>query len=237
MPTPISVSLPYGGTPRGFGNKNMFADQVRLLAGKANVIFDVGALDGDEAATYRTVFPEARVHTVEPTPARAHALKEAFRDDPSVVIHECALCAHDGPIVFHTSAFDAANSLLPFDASSAVLSEYPALNDGHTIHVAGRTLDSLCAEHHIEQIDVLKLDVQGAELSVLAGAQNVLATRRVRLIYTELIFVPFYQNQASAAEILTHLQGFGYQLYDFYNFAHADSGQLRWGDAIFLRRG
>jgi FkbM family methyltransferase len=52
--------------------------------------------------------------------------------------------------------------------------------------VAAVTLDAYAEEHGLEQIDLLKLDVEGAELSVLRGASRLLAERRIRCVLFEI---------------------------------------------------
>jgi len=55
----------------------------------------------------------------------------------------------------------------------------------HTESVRLRTLDSFCQEEGIDQIDLLKLDVEGNELRVLAGAQRLLQRPSIGFIQIE----------------------------------------------------
>ena len=48
-----------------------------------------------------------------------------------------------------------------------------------------KTLDGFCAEHDIQEIGYLKIDVEGHELSVLRGAQGMLSKKRVRFVQFE----------------------------------------------------
>jgi hypothetical protein len=50
----------------------------------------------------------------------------------------------------------------------------------------------------------------------------------------ELIWVPLYEGQGTYFDVLHFLGHHGYRLYDLYNFRYNDSGQLLWGDALFL---
>jgi len=48
-----------------------------------------------------------------------------------------------------------------------------------------RALDSLAAEMEVQQIDVIKIDVEGAELGVPQGAARILSSKRPPVILFE----------------------------------------------------
>ncbi|MBD2260781.1 FkbM family methyltransferase [Pseudanabaena sp. FACHB-2040] len=50
----------------------------------------------------------------------------------------------------------------------------------HTETVKSTTVDSYCKEHGIESIDLLKVDVEGAEYQVLLGAVEMLKEKRIK---------------------------------------------------------
>lgn len=47
------------------------------------------------------------------------------------------------------------------------------------------TLDKYCADNNIERIDLLKIDVEGAEHLVLKGSTRMLSEKRIRVIQFE----------------------------------------------------
>ena len=98
------------------------------------------------------------------------------------------------------------------------------------------TLDEFCAEHEINYIDLLKLDVQGYELKILAGAKHLLETKRITLLFTEVNFVPLYANQAYFHQVYQFLLGEGFQLVSFYNQTHREGPELNWADALFVNK-
>jgi FkbM family methyltransferase len=234
MPVPIPTNAPYGATPRGFQQKNVFADIGRLLGPETAVVFDVGAHAGEEAATFRGLFPSATIHCFEPTMDRARSLSDAFAGDPQVQVHQLALADRDGQATFFNNPADATNSLLPFckAAERTIPQEFLAPVRNSIVNCA--TVTTICGRLGIAGVDLLKLDVQGAERRVLEGASSLLQAKSVRLLYAEVAFVPVYEHQTDADDLCLWLKGFGYRVYDFYNFAYAESGQLLWGDAIFL---
>ena len=50
-----------------------------------------------------------------------------------------------------------------------------------------RTLDSLLTEIDIHSVDVMKVDVEGAELGVLRGAQQLLSSDRAPVVVFEFV--------------------------------------------------
>ena len=102
------------------------------------------------------------------------------------------------------------------------------------IEVETQTLDTFCETKGIADIDILKLDVEGAELNVLKGATRKLTEKRIRLILAEVMFVAHYDGGCLFQEVSHFLSRYHYKLYNLYNLKRARNGQLRWGNAIFL---
>ena len=95
------------------------------------------------------------------------------------------------------------------------------------------TLDTFLAEMDIRRIDLLKLDVQGAEYRVLEGGANALVAGLIDVIYMELILMPTYKEQRSLAYYLQFLERNGMKLFGLYNLSHI-RGRIRQLDAIFV---
>jgi hypothetical protein len=95
------------------------------------------------------------------------------------------------------------------------------------------TLDDYCRDGSIERIDVLKTDTQGFELEVLSGAAQLVAERRIRLVYAELIVSNMYVGLPPFDEVYRYLVDRGFRLVAFYRFGFR--GRLAsWCDGVFL---
>lgn len=210
----------------------MFADILHLV-GDCSCVITAGGYRGDDSLTYRRMWPDAWIHCVEPTPAFVTELNALFAHDPRVRIHPYALSDADGVSSFRLTPERSASSLLPIDRRATKMITAEALGPVNVIEVPARTLDTFCHEAAITNIDLLALDVQGAELLVLNGATRLLRDRQIRWLTVEMCFVPVYEGQATVGELASFLDRSGFGLRDFYNFAYSEDGQLLWGDALY----
>jgi FkbM family methyltransferase len=207
--------------------------QQRLVTKDKPVIFDVGANVGQTALRYRSLFPGAAIHCVEPFGPSFEQLGKAVGRDPNVVLHRVALAASSGSARLNVNLSAATNSLLESDARASHYWGGGLLETQSTVEVATRTLDELCAERNIAHVDVLKIDVQGAEYAVLEGARRLLTGQRIDLIYMEVIMAPTYVGQRELQDYLVLLASSRYRLFDFYNPARRDDRLIQ-SDVIFV---
>lgn len=157
------------------------------------IIVDCGASTGNFTAAYLTLFPSATILAFEPHPHTADHLRSRFRAEPRVVIEQTAVGAAAGVANFHMHRLPYTSSLLPRPTGGR---RYFPLMDGveDRIAVPVTTLDEYCRRHAIERIAVLKMDIQGAELAALRGAEALLRDHRIDAIFTETFFVPHYEG-------------------------------------------
>ncbi len=194
-------------------------------------LVDVGAHDGDFTfgiACY------CGLHTgvlVEPLPHKATALKERFRAREYHVFG-CALADRAGTVDLRVNEIEATASILSIRRD---LQELDGLTLGQEriVSCEQRTLDSVIAEVGLSGVDLLKLDVQGAEHLVLAGAtKTLLGTRRV---WTECSFKPLYAGSSTFMDLHALLTGCGFQLIELNPAFRSRSGELLQVDALFAR--
>jgi FkbM family methyltransferase len=177
-------------------------------------IVDVGANHGLfslEAAHF--VGESGRIHAFEPAPATRPLLQEnlAANDlDGLVRVFPHALGAVPGVArlrVHHE--LSGLNTLAPED----ITWNHARLHADEVVEVPVRRLDDHAAEHRLEAIDFLKIDVEGYELSVLRGASGLLESRAVRRIMLEVGDVTCANAHVEPGEILEFLGDVGYTLH------------------------
>jgi FkbM family methyltransferase len=210
-----------------------FAMQVQLTQAAEPVIFDIGAADGGVAKTYRGSFPRAWLHCFEPFPSSFEGLQRNFGKDPRACCIPKAVADKEDQAVLHANSSSATNSLLPMDERSVEFWGEGIYEKTGQVTVPTTSVDLYSEEANVSHIDILKIDVQGAEWGVLQGARRMLQERRVSLIYTELIVTPTYKGQHKLHEYLAFFEALGYELLDFYNPVRRN-GRLLQADAILL---
>jgi len=213
--------------------ENPFQAQKRLFDKATSlVIFDVGAYVGDITRTYRNIFPEATIYCFEPFPDSFKKLSR-LTDGKFVKCYQLALCEVNGRAKLQVDSDPSCNSLFSRPKSGARYYSNKAQNIGQ-IEVETKTLDTFCNRENISEIDILKLDVEGAEIKVLQGASEKLGKKHIGLIYTEVMFVPHYECGCLFYEVSGFLFQYGYTLFNLYNLKRARNSQLRWGNAIYV---
>ena len=171
----------------GVGNHNIGRrDELRLLQKLSKtlpaeaIILDVGANSGQYARIARKAFPNAHIYSFEPNPAAFAKLQAAAKD---LRINAIALgCANTpGRLPMFDRSADAGT---PFATLVPGVLEQAGMNPVR-FEVELTTIDLFCAEQGIDHVDLLKIDVEGSEKSVLEGASAMLAQRKVRLVQFE----------------------------------------------------
>jgi FkbM family methyltransferase len=202
---------------------------------EAPVILDVGANVGQTLEAYKSLFPEAEVHCFEPYPDSYRTLQELASQFSRTQTHKLAVAERAGESTFYINpVFHPTNSLLPRPASGRQY--YPTGAElEKTISVKTDTLDAIVRRLNLSRVNVLKMDIQGAELSALQGAESLLGEGAIDLIMLEIMFVPHYEGGALFHELHEFLRLKSYSLFGIYD-AHFDdmNWQMRFADAIFI---
>lgn len=145
-----------------------------------DLIVDVGANEGQTVGRVLAEYPGARVIGFEAHPPTFALLEHRYETNSSVELHNLALSNQTGRLDYFVYDKTVLNSLIP-DAQFAVRFN----KSGRRTTVESTTLDSFCSEQAITHIDVLKVDTEGSELTVLEGARAMLERRAIRFLYVE----------------------------------------------------
>jgi FkbM family methyltransferase len=172
---------------------------------RAKVIFDVGANLGIYSLTSAAINPEARLFAFEPTAAIAAHLRRTLEENDlnMITVVEKAVARTSGTAVLNLWGSKAeGNEGMNFVTQEAVATE--------SVTIETVSLDDFCKLQGIEQIDLLKIDIQGNEPEALRGAERLLSEGRIRCIFTELNWETDPDKKAPAWEVVELLQKKGF---------------------------
>ncbi len=170
------ISLAYKNfnyDPRSNGEEFLLRD---VLAPKnPSMIFDVGANDGAWALLAAQYCKRAKIHAFEIVPSTAEIGARNVAGESRIVYNSVGLADYSGSMPVRSFA----------DHTHSTTLDYP--HDAPFETVKGRVAvgDDYCGGNDIGRIDLLKIDVEGAENKVIAGFSQMLRQRRIEMIQFE----------------------------------------------------
>lgn len=197
----------------------MSAFKFEWFVREPKVILDVGTYDGADAALFKETFPLCRVIAFEACPDNYGAMKRrAFAAATGVELVHAAACDFDGEIPFFSNTDT--KQVGHFGQSGSVLEPTKAIDNkwrggmGHIRfkeprRVPAVRLDTFCAAQGITAIDLLHMDVQGAESMVLDG-MGALLPGMIFLEIDEVKETGGYLGCVPLAELEARLTSRGY---------------------------
>lgn len=167
---------------------------------------DVGANFGAlSAAAARLVAPGGAVICFEPVPANFSRLQTVVGStgaaNLNVILDRRAIGAQVGAVPIYLNFWDGLHTIDP---------QVNAGSRRGSLVVQQVTLDQALREHGVERVDLLKIDVEGAELRVLEGARELLSSRRIAAVVLEVCNPEEPGKRDNARQIATLLGEAGF---------------------------
>jgi FkbM family methyltransferase len=166
--------------------------------------FDVGANTGFYTMLMASRAVRGAVHSFEPLPLNWHlmcagCLLNGYRN---VVLNKAALGDRVGDAQFSQSV----------DSAFSSFRSVGRRREAATIRVKVETLDGYLHGRALNKVDVMKIDVEGAELLILRGAKGLLSDplRRPRLLMAELVATNLHAYGCSPEMLIDLLGKYGY---------------------------
>jgi FkbM family methyltransferase len=197
---------------RNNGEFAFLANTMKRFRGDTFVLFDVGANVGDFSISAIQTFRQAHnnknlvIHAFEPMPSTFESLRNAIADKPGCFAVNMGISENEG----HADIFydDDANKL-----ASLYMRKELAPRSVTTIKLT--RLDTYLELHNIAEIDLLKIDTEGHELSVLKSAGKYLHPETIRMIQFEYGGT-YLDARIYLKDVYNLLEAKGYEIYKIY---------------------
>lgn len=206
----ISISRAIRNSLENKMNDNELSGEYRVLRKLAalnpKIVFDVGANVGNWTKEFKTHSPDSLVYSFEPIPQTFEKLSQNLKNLPKVTLHQMALSDKTGSIDFNF-----------YPSNSYFSSIYQTNLDPNFLTISVDTIsgDEFCDRNDISEIDLLKIDVEGAENKVLAGFSKRLNEQKIKVIQFE--YGPYnIDSHFLLKDFFKLLEGNGYRVGKIY---------------------
>jgi FkbM family methyltransferase len=194
-----------------------------------NVVFDVGANRGFYAKHLRDLGFDGYLLCFEPVKECFDELSARMAGDPNCNVFNCALGDVPGELEFNVIRAADGEAVL----SSFLSPKMDIATDKRTVPV--RTVDEvLRTELRITSPRVfLKMDTQGYDLKVFAGARNA---PEIKLMLSEVAAFALYDEMPHYTEVLLQYENSGFELLDIFVLGQTETGAIGEFDVLLGRR-
>jgi FkbM family methyltransferase len=180
------------------------------LAKIAPVVLDIGANAGIYSLAAAANNPTVVIHAFEPTPEiSAHFRKTINQNGLShrVFLHQSAVARESGIAYLNYFAGEHNDN----EAMNYITAKGKSAT---SIAVTTISIDDFCEQHGISFVELVKIDVQGNEPEVLAGAEKLLLRKGIKTIFLELNWDHKNQAACPASKVVHILENSGFLFAD-----------------------
>lgn len=205
----------------------------KLLPCAKYTIVEIGARDCRETVSFDLLLPGSDIFTFECNPETLSQCRNAIVGKKNIKLIEKAVIDNEGTVTFYQINNEKTITEHPGGINPGASSIFEANEEyppekyvQNKISVPTTTLKKFSEIYNVKNIDLLWMDIQGAELLALKGAGDFI--EKISLINLEVEFFSIYKNQPLFQELKSFLNEKGFRLYTF-----TAMGKFA-GDAVFL---
>lgn len=195
-------------------------------------IVDVGVCYGEFTDLALPYFHPEKIWMVEADPKLAEQLKEKYRNVPECEVTHAAIADRSGELTFRINEHRPSSSVLPIgDQTGSIFGK--SMREMESVNIPCQTLDDYFAEHDIASVDLMKVDIQGAEKLLIKGGETAL--KKVSMLYIEVLFEECYRGCALFSELDPLLRAAGFKLREMDDFRRGSDESIAYANGIYFR--
>lgn len=139
------------------------------------MIFDIGAHKGQTSSHFCKLFPHSFIHAFEPSPYLFTEIEKNLSKRKNIICHNFAIGEADEEAFLTKTDSDLCGQVVK-------------VQENNSTSISVHRLDRFCQVENISAIDLLKIDVEGNEVSVLKGASGMFERNAIKAILLECDF-------------------------------------------------
>jgi len=194
-------------------------------------IIDIGANKGQFSLAVKSIYPKAKIFSFEPLTNPANKFKKLFKNNKKINFFQSAIGTKKDLVDIYVSKRDDSSSLLKIGKNQTTI--FPGTKESHKEKIKIAPLSYYLNKDDLHQPSLMKIDVQGFELEVIKGCQDLLIN--IDYIYVECSFVELYEGQALADQIISFLENYKFKLIGIYNTFYDKNGKAIQADFLFIK--
>lgn len=184
-------------------------ENIKKILNSVKIILDIGANVGEISIYLSKMYQNSKIYSIEPSKRNLSIFKknldDQFDECSNIMIIEKAVCDYNGKINI-TSSLNAANTIMLNHELNRTLKGYDKKIIDHVEEVDAITLNELCKQNNIIEIDFMKVDIEGAEPLLTPSILDL----KPRLIFME---ISLKNSEKNYQEMLFKLEKL-YGIYD-----------------------
>ena len=178
------------------------------------VLYDLGAEGGIPkkwiSKNFRVLFPKIEIVAFDLDDTK---LSKDY-SHLNLKLIDKIICDTEGVKNFYIPIRHSGSSLFQFNQDYSYLHHEKYHHLDKIVEVETTTLGNLISDKKIPPADLIKMDIQGAELSALKGLGDHLS--KVSVLEIEVEFIPIYQNQPTFVDVHSFLTQSNFHLQDLH---------------------
>src|SRR3989337_1943755 len=195
---------------------------LKKLGFSPDFIVDAGAYKGGWTQQVLKIYPESTFLMIEAQSSKAADLNVLTEQFKNVHLENILLGDSERENV----------TFFEMETGSSIYHENTSNKRSETL-LEMKTLDSITAKYKIKGDCFLKMDVQGAEIDILKGAEKFL--NLTEFILLEVSTLDYNENSPDFAQVIQYLHKIGFLLFDICDEHRTDENVLFQVDLIFVK--
>jgi FkbM family methyltransferase len=160
-------------------------------------IMEIGSLDGRDSLYFKEHYPNANVFCIEGLPSN---YQNYLSNLDTITPINIVIADYDGMITFHHKNINGIHGILNRGDQYGT----------DTLSLPCKTIKTICKEYKIDNIDLVKIDVEGASYEILNSMGDKL--KDIKIMHIETESYPFFKGQKLHSEVEVILLENGFEL-------------------------